>query len=67
MIDRALQALIVEMNATAERDALRRLPYDEDRELDLPAATFAGELPYDGEVPREILEAARKRRAARRR
>lgn len=67
MIDRALEALIVEVNAAAERDALRRLPYDKDRELDLPAATFAGELPYDGEVPREILETARKRRAARHR
>ena len=67
MLDRALRALIDEIEAHAEVDALRRHPYDRDPELALPAAPLPAELPYDGEVPAQILALARKRRAARRR
>lgn len=64
MIDRALDALIEHIEADAERDALRRLPYDRDPEVTLPRAAGA-DLPYDGGVPREMLALARRRRSAR--
>jgi hypothetical protein len=66
MLDRALQALILEIESGEELEALRALPYDRDAELALPAASPASELPYDGDVPTEILEIARRRRSARR-
>jgi hypothetical protein len=67
MLDRALHALISEVESEKEIAALRDLPYDSDADLALPAASPATDLPYDGDVPTEILEIARRRRSARRR
>lgn len=61
MFDRALAALIEEMEGAAENAALDAHPYDADPDL----GGTAGEgppLPYDGKVPPEILARARARR-----
>jgi hypothetical protein len=60
LLDEALDALI----AAHERIALRAQPYDDDPDLAMP--TFDGpDLPYDGEVPNEVLRLAEERRRAR--
>lgn len=61
MFDRALAALIEEIEGAAEHAALDAYPYDADPDL----AWTAGEgppLPYDGKVPPEILARARAKR-----
>ena len=59
LLDDALDALI----AAHEREALRRQPYDADP--DLPEIVLDGpDLPYDGEVPEEVLRLAEERRRA---
>lgn len=63
LVDRALAALVEELEAERERQALEAMPYDEDPDLSWqPPATPAPGLPYDGEVPDDV-----KRQAARRR
>lgn len=66
MVDLALEALIERIESEQEVDALARLPYDDDPELVLPSPGPGADLPYDGHVPKEIMELAHRRRAARR-
>jgi hypothetical protein len=61
LIDRALQALIDQIEELGEVRALKAHPYEDDPDL----AWEVGEgpaLPYDGEVPKEVLARARARR-----
>lgn len=67
MVDLALDALIERIESEREADALMRLPYHDDPELALPSPGPGVDLPYDGDVPTEILELVRRRRPARRR
>jgi hypothetical protein len=64
LIDRALQALIDSVEAAAEIRGLERFPYEDD-----PGLSFTGvgepPLPYDDEVPKEVLAMARARRRRR--
>lgn len=59
-MDRALSALLEELETEQELAALEAFPYDEDPELgwEVPAAP----LPYAGEVPADVLALARRRR-----
>lgn len=63
MLDRALAALIDEIETEREIAALRVHPYEDDPMLDLPLMPLPDELSYDGEVPPHVLELARRRRA----
>lgn len=65
LFDRALQALLDELEAAAELRALDEAPYEGDEALRLPEPHLGGELPYDGAVPAEVIELARRRRARR--
>ena len=61
ILDRALAALIEQLEAQQELAALSALPYEDDPDLawpDLPGP----DLPYDGAVPAEVLKLAAKRR-----
>lgn len=57
LLDRALDALIEDR----EREALARLPYDDDPELAW-SAPDGPDLPYDGEIPEGVLRLAEQRR-----
>jgi len=59
IFDRALDALIFEIEGGAERDALTRFPYEGDTELALPDVGPGDGSSYEGEVPEEVLELAR--------
>jgi hypothetical protein len=63
LLDRALAALLDQLEQEREAAALDRHPYEGDPELawEVPATP----LPYDGDVPKEVLELARRRRAER--
>lgn len=63
IVDRALKALLDQLDAAQERAALEAMPYDEDSDLAWEAPRGPS-LPYDGEVPAEVLRlaAARRRR-----
>jgi hypothetical protein len=63
LLDRALLALLDRLEEEREIAALTRYPYDDDPELswEVPAAP----LPYDADVPEEIVELARLRRTER--
>lgn len=61
IFDRALAALVEALEATREAAALEALPYEDD--LDLAWEAPPGPpLPYDGEVPEEVLALAAERR-----
>ncbi|MDA8038723.1 MAG: hypothetical protein M0Z69_06090 [Actinomycetota bacterium] len=60
-MDRALAALVEELEAARERQALATLPYDEDSDLAWQAPE-PPVLPYEGEVPEEVKRAAAARR-----
>ena len=62
LIDRALKALIEQVEAEQELAVLQALPYDQDPDLSWQAPP-GPDLPYDGDVPEEVLELARARRA----
>lgn len=62
LIDRALRALIEKVEAEQELAVLQALPYDQDPDLSWQAP-LAPDLPYDGDVPEEVLQLARARRA----
>lgn len=68
LLDRALALLIEHHEAELERLAFALHPYADDPELDLGDADADAwdALPYDGEVPPEVIELALARRAARR-
>lgn len=63
LVDRALKALIEKLEGERELAVLQALPYDQDPDLswEVPPGP---DLPYDGDVPEEVLELARARRAA---
>ena len=65
MLDRALAALIDELETAREIAALEANPYDSDPMLDIPLMPFPDDLPYDGEVPPDVLAIAKQRRAGR--
>lgn len=65
MLDRALAALIDEIETEREIAALRAHPYEDDPMLDLPLMELPDELSHDGEVPPHVLELAKRRRAQR--
>lgn len=63
LVDRALAALLEQLETERELAALDQHPYDDDPDLrwDVPPGP---PLPYDGEVPADVLELARRRREA---
>jgi hypothetical protein len=66
MMDRALGALIAELERDAEIKALERYPYVSDSDLSWAHAGSDGPaLPYDGEIPAKVLAKARARRRKR--
>jgi hypothetical protein len=64
MLDRALGALIDELETQREITALRAHPYENDPMLDLPLME-SPDAPYDGAVPAHVVALAQKRRAER--
>ena len=64
LIDRALDALAAAVMTRQEIDALEAQPYDDDPELGWSAPP-APDLPYDGEVPAEVMALAEARRRRR--
>ncbi|MGC8628337.1 MAG: hypothetical protein ACP5VR_12470 [Acidimicrobiales bacterium] len=62
LIDSALEALIDKVEAERELAVLQALPYDHDPDLSWHAP-LGPDLPYDGDVPEEVLQLARARRA----
>ncbi|CAN5594905.1 hypothetical protein BH20ACT23_BH20ACT23_04730 [soil metagenome] len=61
LIDRALAALIDDLETDRERTALAERPYEDDPELawQVPVGP---DLPYDHDIPRDVLELAAERR-----
>lgn len=61
LIDRALAALLNELEAEREQQALDELPYEADTELawEVPGGP---DLPYEGEIPLDVKRLAAKRR-----
>ncbi len=64
LIDRALQALIDELEGAAEVRALLAEPYADDPDL-AGTVSMGPPLPYDGAVPKEVLARARAKRKRR--
>ncbi len=62
LLDRALELLVRRLDAQRERAALSAAPYEDDPEVSWEAPP-GPPLPYDGDVPDEVLELARERRA----
>ncbi len=63
LLDRALELLVRRLDAQREQAALAALPYEDDAELSWEAPPGPA-LPYEGDVPEEVLEIARERRAS---
>lgn len=64
IMDRALETLVKDLEERAEVAALEAHPYEDDP--DLAWETPAGpDLPYDGEVPQEVIELAARLRGRR--
>lgn len=61
LIDRALQALIAELEGIAEIRAIERRPYESDPDLAWEVSDGPA-LPYDGQVPMDVLARAKARR-----
>ncbi len=61
ILDRALGALIEQLEGEHELAALAAMPYEDDPDLAWPVAP-GPDLPYDGQVPAEVLRLASKRR-----
>lgn len=61
LIDRALQALLDELEGLAEVRALEAHPYEEDPDLTWEVSD-APTLPYDGKIPAEVRARAKARR-----
>lgn len=61
LIDQALDALATAVLTRQEIDALAAQPYDDDPDLAWLAPP-APDLPYDGEIPAEVLALAKARR-----
>ncbi len=61
LVDRALVALLEDLERQREQEVLRQHPYDGDPDLSWHAQPSPA-LPYDGEIPAEVLELAEQRR-----
>ena len=61
LFDRALEALIEQVESHQELAALDAQPYEDDPDL-MWEAPPGPDLPYDGEVPSDVRRAAAKRR-----
>jgi len=61
IVDRALQALLEQLEAQRDLDALESFPYEQDPDLSWSAPSQDA-LPYDGAIPAEVLRLAAKRR-----
>lgn len=61
LMDRALAALIENVEAQRELAALTRHPYEDDPDL-VWHAPPGPDLPYDGDIPADVLRLARERR-----
>lgn len=66
LIDRALAALLEAIEAERERSALDAMPYGADPELAWLAPIGTDDIPYDGDIPEEIVRLADARRSAQR-
>ena len=64
VLDRALLALIDELEEEGERAALVAHPYEDDDDLAWQAPP-GPDLPYDGDVPDDVIRLARRRHTAR--
>ena len=60
LVDRALKALIDELQSVEEIRALERAPYEEDPELAWDVSEPP--LPYEGKIPPEVVAKAKRRR-----
>ncbi len=65
LLDRALAALLDQLEYEREVAVLERHPYDEDPHLSWESP--ATPLPYDGEIPDAVVQLAQRRRAQRQR
>lgn len=63
LLDVALELLVRRLDAERERAALEASPYEDDPEVAWHAPD-GPDLPYDGEVPEEVLRLAAERRGA---
>jgi len=63
-LDRALLALIEDLEEDRELTALAALPYEDDPDLAWEAPP-GPDLPYDGEVPEDVVQLALQRRRQR--
>lgn len=61
ILDRALLLLVEALEAEREAAVLAALPYDDDADLNWSPPS-GPDLPYDGEVPPEVLRMAAQRR-----
>jgi hypothetical protein len=61
LLDRALAALLGQLEHEREIAALERHPYDEDPQLSWESP--ATPLPYDGNIPDAVVQLAQQRRA----
>jgi hypothetical protein len=61
IVDAALEALIEKLEGERECAVLAKLPYEDDPDLSWDAPPGPA-LPYEGEVPEEILRLAEERR-----
>jgi len=64
IVDKALRALLEQLEAQRDLDALEKFPYEQDPDLSWSVAPSES-LPYDGDVPAEVLRLAAKRRRSR--
>jgi hypothetical protein len=62
LMDRALALLVRHLEAERERAILSARPYEDDPALTWEAPS-GPDLPYDGDIPADVLELARQRRA----
>lgn len=63
LVDRALAALIREVDGRREVAAIAQLPYEDDPDLAWQAPP-GPDLPYEGGVPEEVQRLAAQRRGA---
>lgn len=61
LLDRALAVLIEDLEGERERAALAELPYDNDPDLAWEAPQ-GPDLQYDGDVPEDVVQLAKRRR-----
>lgn len=61
LLDRALLALLEQIETEVELTALEQHPYEDDPDLAWEAPP-GPDLPYDGGIPRDVVELAARRR-----